>query len=575
MTVTSNDTSTPRTPLRLWPGVVAVVAQWLAWLVVPSVLPEIHPLVWVGGGAIGALAVVVWWVFFSRAAWSERLGAVALMVVGVAATHRFLDLSVSNAGQGLMFFFFAIPVLSLAFVVGVVASRNLADGSRRATMVVVILLACGAWTLLRIDGITGDSHLELQWRWVNTPEERLLARPSEEPLTAVSAVPGAEADWPGFRGPERDGHVRGVRIRTDWSVVPPVELWRRPIGPGVSSFAVGGGLLYTQEQRGDDEIVSSYSVSTGAPVWRHSNAVRFWDSHAGPGPRGTPTLRNGRVYTFGGTGIVNALDATTGAVVWSRNAASDTDRNVPYWGFSSSPLVVGDMVIVAVAGTLVAYDLDTGDPRWFGPNAGGGYSSPHLLTLDGVAQVVLISGGVISLDPGDGTVLWQHEYSGGSIVQPAVTADGDLLIGDMNDLPHGIRRIAVARGAEGWTTEERWSSTRLKPYFNDFVVHDGHAYGFDGSILACIDVENGERTWKGGRYGHGQLLLLPAQDLLLVVTEQGELALVAAASDQFTEIARFPAIDGKTWNHPVLVGDLLLVRNREEMAAFRLSLAGA
>ena len=183
--------------------------------------------------------------------------------------------------------------------------------------------------------------------------------------------------------------------------------------------------------------------------------------------------------------------------------------------------------------------------------------------------------GVMSVNPADGTLLWKHAWEGDSIVQPAVTADGDVLIGSGSGIGSevGVLRIAVAHGAGGWTTKEVWTSIGLKPYFNDFVVHKDLAFGFDGSNLACIDLKNGERKWKGGSYGHGQIVLLADQDLLLVVSEEGELALVKATSDQFTELARFKAVEGKTWNHPVLVNDVLLVRNGEEMAAFRVSLA--
>src|SRR3989475_96308 len=532
MTIAQTDEVTPQKPLRLWPGVVAVVLQWLVRFVVPVVVPGAIAVGMIGE-LLGGLTIVVWWLFFSRAPWSQPVGAIVLMGVALFATPRIVHKSIATGMMGMMFVIYAIPLLSLAFVAWAVASRRLSSGPRRASMVAAILLGCGVLALVRTGGITGDADSDFHWRWAKPPEDRLLARAGDERAALPSAPKAAEtpekrlppqasheptasrpaaaaaaktpekrpvartgnepagfpsvpaatetrALWPGFRGPDRDGIIHGVRIETDWSRSPPVQLWRRPIGPGWSSFAVRGDLLYTQEQRGDDEVVACYRLTTGEPVWRHRDAARFWESNAGAGPRATPTLSDGRVYTMGATGIVNALDARDGSVVWSRNAASDTGKKVPGWGFASSPLVVGDVVIVAAAGALAAYDLATG--------------------------------------------------------------------------------------------EERWTSNGLKPYLNDFVVHDGHAFGFDGSILACIDLKDGKRKWKGGRYGHGQLVLLSDQGVLLVLSEEGELVLVAAAPDQFTELARFPAIEGKTWNHPVLVGDVLLVRNGQELAGFRLPL---
>jgi outer membrane protein assembly factor BamB len=449
----------------------------------------------------------------------------------------------------------------------------------------------GGWALVRTNGIRGEGVSDLAWRWTPTPEDRLVhasdmpaaprvvaaasvktPEPAAVPAPVAPKIVKPTADWPGFRGPRRDGVVTGVKIDTDWSKSPPVQMWRRPIGPGWSSFAVHGDLLYTQEQRGSDEVVACYRVSTGEPVWSHRDAARFWESNAGAGPRATPTLSNGRVYTFGATGIVNALDAGTGAVVWSRNAGTDTGVKVPEWAFASSPLVIDDLVVIAAAGKLAAYDIATGEPRWYGPDGRYGYSSPHLVTIDGTPQILLLSGpGATSLAI-DGTKLWEFALPAGArITQPAQTADGDLLVNEGES--HNLHRIAVAHGPTGWTAEERWNTNGLKPYFSDFVVHNGRAFGFDGNILSCIDLKDGKRVWKGGRYGSGQLVLLADQDVLLVLSEEGELALASAATDQFKELARFPGIEGKTWNHPVVVGDVLLVRNGEEMAAFRLALA--
>jgi outer membrane protein assembly factor BamB len=614
-------------PLRLWPGVTAALIL-LFLLALPVVSPDAI-LVGMFGGVACGVAIVLWWLFFSRAAWSDRLGAIVLMIAAVFVTKRLVHPSIANAGMNMMMPIFAIPVLSLGLVAGAAASRRFTSGARRATMVAAIALAASVFTMVRTGGISGNGISDLHWRWTRTPEERLLAQAADEPTPIASAPKAAEtsdkplprqasdepaptvptstpahaetlesrapaaasgepktreadsggstvdAEWPGFRGPERDGIVHGVQINTDWSASPPVQMWRRAIGPGWSSFAVRGDVLYTQEQRGEDEIVAAYKLTTGEPLWRHRDPVRFYESNGGAGPRATPTVSGNRVYAHGATGILNALDARSGAVVWSRNVASDTHKPVPGWGFASSPLVLDDLVIVAATGTLVAYDVATGKPRWFGPGHRGGYTSPHRATIDGVEQIVLLTAdGPISVAPADGTLLWEHAWPGVPIVQPALSADRDILIAAGDAMGgNGIRRIAVAHGEGGWTVEERWTSRGLKPYFNDFVIHKGHVFGFDGNILACIDLEDGTRKWKGGRYGNGQLVLLPDQDLLLVLSEEGELALVGATSDQFKELARFPVLEGKTWNHPVLVHDVLLVRNDHEMVAFRLSLA--
>jgi outer membrane protein assembly factor BamB len=591
-----------RRPLRLWPGVVIVTVQWLLFFGVPLVWADSGPVP-LYAGAAGIMGIAIWWLFFSRAAWMDRIGALVLMVAAMAGTHRFLlHESIATGATGMLFFFLSLPFLSLAFVASAAAARNFAGGARRAVIAAAILLACGAWGLLRTGGFTSNFDNDFAWRWTPTPEERLLASSEQTALPPASAVaqpaseqtaipsekapvaprpapatPDPEPQWPGFRGPARDGVVRGAHINTDWTSSPPVEMWRRAVGPGWSSFAVGGDLFYTQEQRGDSEVVSCYRVSTGEPVWRHGDTARFWESNAGAGPRGTPTLSGGRVYSMGGTGIFNALDARTGGVIWSRNAGADAGKKIPGWGFSSSPLVVGDLVIIAASGRLVAYHAATGKLGWQGPEGGGGYSSPHLVRAGGVPQIVLLNGaGANSISPADGTLLWKHSWPGDGIVQPGIAGDGEILVGTGSgfgsEAKIGVSAVHVTSGPGGWNVEERWTTNGLKPYFNDFVVHNGHAYGFDGAILSCIDLKDGKRKWKGGRYGQGQMLLLPEQDVLFVLGEQGDLVLIAARPDGFTELARAPGIQGKTWNHPALIGDVLLVRNAEEMAAFRLAL---
>ena len=564
-------------PLRLWPGVVAVTLEWLAWFVPPLLHPEAGAWGLIASMLAG-LAVLVWWAFFSRASGRERLGGLVLLVAAVALARLFVHPSIAGAGMGMLYYFQVQPVVNLALVLALLASQNASAGRRLATLALALGAGAGLFTLVRTGGISGGGESDFHWRWSPSSEERLVAeRGAEAPVAPAAASDGARAEWPGFRGPTRDGVVRATRLATEWSIAPPFELWRRPVGPAWSSFAVAGTLLFTQEQRGEEELVSAYHRVSGELAWKHADRLRFEESNAGPGPRATPTWHAGVLYTLGATGRLNALDAASGAPRWSRDAAQDTGEAVPEWAFAGSPLVVGELVVVALSGRLAAYSRASGELAWLGPAGGSSYGSPALVTLAGIEQILLLAGGsVLAVSPADGAELWRHEWkSGASILQPGVTADGELLASGADTMGGlGLRRLALARDGASWSASERWTSRGLRPYFSDFVQHGGAAYGLDNGILACLDLASGERRWKDGRYGHGQLLLLADQDLLLILGEEGELVLVRADSTSFLELARVPALTGKTWNHPVLVGDTLFVRNAEEMVAYRLATTG-
>ncbi len=574
----------PLKPLRLWPGVVAIVLLILSRFFVKALIPGFEGFMWAIEGSFGcAVAVILWWLLFSRAPCLDRVGAIVLIFTALASAWFVKHESMGPAWM----FAYAAPFVLVAFVGAAFAARNLPDSRRRLLIGAAILLSSLGWTLFRTEGIDGDHRAAFAWRWSATTEQHLLAkplpaealvepapsqpaRPAEAPKPEV--LPTVTPDWPGFRGPNRDGVVQGVTIATAWSESQPVEIWRKPVGPGWSSFAVQGGLIYTQEQRGEEELVSAYKAATGDVVWRHADRVRFFESNAGAGPRGTPALAGGRVYTLGATGILNALDASSGRRIWTRNSTGDTKRRVPDWGFSASPIVTHGLVII-YAGRLVAYEAATGNPKWLGESVGGSYSSPHLASIGGVEQLVILTPkGAAGLDPASGAPIWSHEWQGLPITQPALIPGGGMLISASQSA--GTRRIDPVHGPGGWTIDTRWTSLALKPYFNDTVVHKGHAYGFDARILACIDLDDGKRVWKGGRYGNGQMLLLPDQDLLLILSEDGEIALVQASPAGFTELAKIPVLEGKTWNHPVFASGLLFVRNAQEMAAFRLPIAG-
>lgn len=575
--------STGTPTIRLWPALVLVAVLWLARLFAmtgePSPFKFFLGLIIIPFSVIASL--LIWTLFASRMKWFDRLLIVGAFVVVTIATSL-----VSGINFPVMaLIMFAAPAVATGWV-GWLLVSGIFSWQIRRTGVIMIFIATGVvCSLLRLEGMTGEFASKFSWRWNPTSEQMLLSElnvsspgtPTENTKsTDASDLVMQAGDWPGFRGPERDGRLVGVSIKTDWKASPPKELWRHRVGPGWSSFAVIGDRLFTQEQRGDDEYTVCYNAQTGTEIWTHHDGTRFYEAVAGPGPRATPTFDSGRLYAQGANGKLNCLNAATGEVIWSRDIMVDTKAKIPNWGFSSSPLVANGLVTVFAGGSdgksIVAYQADTGALAWTSGIGTLSYCSPHRLTIDGVTQVVFSSDeGMISLEPESGKTLWEHRWlckDIARVIQPALIGTSDLLIG--TGMGVGTRRINVLREGDQWQVKELWTTRDIKPYYNDLVIQDDYLYGFDGNIFMCVGLKDGTRQWRARGYGNGQVLLLVDQKILLILSEDGHVALVAAKPDNYEEISRFKAIEGKTWNHPVVSHGKLFVRNAEEIACFRL-----
>jgi outer membrane protein assembly factor BamB len=380
----------------------------------------------------------------------------------------------------------------------------------------------------------------------------------------------ASSHWTNFRGPDRDGHYRQQPVRTDWgSALTP--LWKQPVGGGYGSFVIAQGRAFTIEQRADREMAVAYDVKTGRELWTSAWPAQFSGSPGGGGPRSTPTWNDGVLYVLGATGEFRAISAATGRVLWQTNILADAGATNADHGTSASPLVVNDTIVVLPGGSngqsIVAYDRQSGKRAWSALDDRAAYSSPMLVTLAGVRQILAhTETRLVGLSPDTGQLLWEFPWqTPNASAQPLITAPDRVFISAETD----AALLQLAAGADGQlTARELWRTTRMNNKFTSPVLHEGFIYGLDEAILSCIDASTGDLKWKGGRYGYGQVLL--ASGHLIVLTEEGELALVRADPASHQEITRFPAIDGKTWNHPAMSDGILLIRNIEEMAAFDL-----
>ncbi len=510
-----------RKPIRWWPGIVILLLTIAAIVVIrfwPATSFQQKNLA-VAQVVIVSLGLGLLWVLlFSRLRWFVRLGVLA----GVAG------------------------------VIGLMAG------------------------LFRIRGVTGDLLPILEWRWT---EPLATAPPAGQPNPATSqARPLVQTtnDFPQFLGPHRNCVVNGPTLARNWKTQPPQELWRRPVGAAWSGFAILGNYAITQEQRGEEELVVCYDLPTGKLLWSHSDAARYNTVIAGEGPRATPTIQSNRVFTVGGTGMLNCLDLETGARLWSKDIVADNGAKVNGWGMSGSPLLLDHLVVVSAGGpdgrSLVAYEAATGELVWGGGNGGTDYSSPLLATLAEVRQILIFNSKVTAHEVASGKVLWEYPWPGGHphVAMPVVLPGDRLLIS--SGYGTGSELIQVKQDeAANWSAKRIWKSIRLKAKFTNVVYRDGFIYGLDDGILVCLDAADGSLKWKEGRYGHGQVIL--SGSLLLVTDERGDMVLVEPVPEEHRELTRFTALHAKTWNPPALAGDLLVVRNDKEAACFRLSIA--
>jgi outer membrane protein assembly factor BamB len=408
-------------------------------------------------------------------------------------------------------------------------------------------------------------------------------------------------DYPRFLGNGYWAEVHGVELETDWRAQPPEELWRREIGAGWSAFAIVGNYAVTQEQRGAQELVSCYRVDTGEPVWVHADEARFdpadiAGSLGGVGPRATPTIVGERIFTQGGTGLVNCLDARTGRALWSHDTAEEFDAPVAVWGKSGSPLVVDDLIVISVGdatgeerraknfdASLVAFDINSGEIRWSAGTRKASYASPVLVNLAGERQIVVVNESWVTAHRArDGEVLWERVWPtkddhSASASQPMPLGDDRILLSKGYGV--GASLLKIRRDADGEVKAEPLWNPPIKPVmktkFCNVVIRDGFVYGLDDVLLECIELDTGKVRWKKRRtpeFGHGQIMLIG--DVILVLSETGELALVAASPAEYRELASLQVLDDAdvTWNNPAFTPPYLLVRNAREAACYRLPL---
>lgn len=460
---------------------------------------------------------------------------------------------------------------------------------------VAVAVAC-----LRYDGVDGYMKPTFVPRWTPRRGSALIAnqgQPKADPengandpappaaAPAIDLTTETATDFPQFLGTGRNNRAPDLEVTADWSQHPPRELWRKNIGPGWAGFVVRNGFAVTIEQRGDQEWVTCYRLETGELLAHDAAPGRHFEPLGGLGPRSTPTIDGGLVYAQGAAGLVRCIDFASGKVVWQDdlmkryNITQATGEKEVSWGRTGSPLIAGDLMIVPAGGlgdnikTLIAFDKATGRVVWEAGKEQIGYCSPVLATIGGVPQVLYVSEeSLAGYDLNDGRTLWQFAWPGSSSADANVSQPmplgGDRVL-QTKGYGAGAVLLQISKDKEEFNATAVWESNRvLKTKFTNVTIIGDYVYGLSDGVLECVELETGKSKWKRGRYGHGQLMGLKNQ--LLVLGESGELTLVAADPAKFRELGQIQALEGKTWNSLCVSGNHLLLRNGEQAVCYEL-----
>ena len=386
---------------------------------------------------------------------------------------------------------------------------------------------------------------------------------------AQQAVAQSAANWPQWRGPNRDGISTETGLLKQWPAEGPPLVWKASgAGGGYSSFSVANGKLYTMGLRGEREYVIAFDIATGKEAWSTAHGSAFRNDR-GDGPRGTPTVDGNRIYALGGAGDLTALDAGTGKIIWSKNVLKEFGGSNITWGISESPLVLGDKVLVNAGGpgaSIVALNKANGSLIWKSQSDKAGYSSAIPVELNGTTQVVFFTAQrAVGLDAKDGRLLWEYGKPANNVANVAtpIARANRVFISSDYGTGGGVIEIKADNKAE-----ELWFTKDMRNHHSSSVLIGDYLYGFSSAILTAIRFDTGEIAWRDRSVGKGSLVF--ADGNLYCFSEIGVVGLVEATPTGYKEKGRFRIAQGNlpTWTHPVVVGGRLYLRDQDTIYAY-------